>query len=150
MVYVQEITEEVPGGADTRRNDIPKKPASGPKAILPSISVDKPQLRAAASSDSNSGFTFPISAAPGMFPEPPTPSIMPPPSLANSLHQPMEDSAIPSYTFGSKRASPVLVFSFPSTSNITTFTDDSDLKFTFGSDRKRISFSSIGRDAICC
>ncbi|XP_056162393.1 nuclear pore complex protein NUP1-like isoform X2 [Syzygium oleosum] len=144
----KDVSKELPSFADSRGHMIPKKPASGSKAPLPSISIDKPQVRATVSSD-NSGFTFPISASRGMFPEPPTPSITPP-SFVNSLHQPQEDSAIPSYTFGLRSSSPALVFSFPSTSNASIPSDASDLKFTFGSDKKRISFSSIGNDSICC
>lgn len=147
--HTQDVSKELTSFADSRGHMIPKKPASGSKALLPSISIDKPQVRATVSSDNNSGFTFPISASRGMFPEPPTPSITPP-SFVNSLHQPQADSAIPSYTFGLRSSSPALVFSFPSTSNASIPSDASDLKFTFGSDKKRISFSSIGNDSICC
>ncbi|KAI3424558.1 uncharacterized protein J3R85_010573, partial [Psidium guajava] len=142
-------SKEPPSVADFRGHMTLKKPASGSKAVLPSISIDKPQVKAMVSSDNNSAFSFPISASRGIFPEPPTPSIMPP-SIVNSLHQPNEDSAIPSYTFGLRRSSPALVYSFPSTSNASIPSDASDLEFKFGSNKKRISFSSIGKDIICC
>lgn len=144
----KDVSKELPRFSYSRGHMIPKKPASGSKAALPYISIDKPQVRAAVSSDNSAGFTFPISASPGMFPEPPTPSIMPP-SFVDSLDQPKEDSAIPSYKFGLRRSSPALIFSFPSTSNASIPSDASDLKFNFGSDKKRISFSSVGKDAIC-
>ncbi|KAF8034576.1 hypothetical protein BT93_C0782 [Corymbia citriodora subsp. variegata] len=145
----KDVSKELPSFSDSRGHMISKKPASGSKAVLPHISIDKPQVRPTVSSDNNFGFTFPISASPGMFPEPPTPSIIPP-SLVNSLDQQKEDSTVPSYKFGLGRSSPALVFSFPSTSNALIPSDSSDLKFTFGSDKKRISFSSVGKDAICC
>ncbi|XP_030511318.1 nuclear pore complex protein NUP1 isoform X2 [Rhodamnia argentea] len=142
----KDASKELPSASDFRG---PKKPALGSKAVLPSISINKPQVRAMVSSDNNSAFTFHISSSPGIFPEPPTPSITPQ-SIVNNLHQPKEDSAVPSYTFGLRRSSPALVFSFPSTSNASIPSDASDLEFTFGSNKKRISFSSIGKDTMCC
>lgn len=104
---------------------------SGGKRTLKSISVDK---------KGGLGFTFPVSA-PGVLSEPPTPSIFPSFS-SGDMSQAAEDSALPSYTFGTKRSSPRPDFSsFPSTSNSSTGDMASDIKFSFGSERKnRVSF----------
>lgn len=128
-----------------------KKPPfhpTGTKPILASIFVDKPNLRRTGFSDNGSGFTFPVSASSGVLSEPPTPSIMPSTS-ASGLPQLKDGPAIPSYTFGTKRSTPALVFSFPSTSNASMQDDASNIKFSFGSDKSRISFRSVGKDAIC-
>ncbi|THG23557.1 hypothetical protein TEA_003926 [Camellia sinensis var. sinensis] len=90
-----------------------KKPPfhpTGTKPILASIFVDKPNLRRTGFSDNGSGFTFPVSASSGVLSEPPTPSIMPSTS-ASGLPQLKDGPAIPSYTFGTKRSTPALVFS---------------------------------------
>ncbi|KAI3446910.1 hypothetical protein Pfo_003575 [Paulownia fortunei] len=119
----------------------------GTRPSLPSISINKPDLHAV-SSENGPGFTFPVSASSGVLSEPPTPSITPS-SSASILSQPVGVPTIPSYTFGTNKSTPRLVFSFPSTSSVSTH-DDSDLKFSFGSDKKtRLSFSSFGKDAIC-
>ncbi|KAL6519120.1 hypothetical protein OROGR_018440 [Orobanche gracilis] len=115
-------------------------PNNGKKPSLPSICINKPDLRAL-SSENGLGFTFPISADSGFLSEPPTPSVTP-------LSSASVVSVIPSYTFGTKRSVRPLVFSFPSTSSTST-QSDSDLKFSFGSDKTRLSFSSFGADAIC-
>ncbi|KAI4379477.1 hypothetical protein MLD38_005768 [Melastoma candidum] len=140
-----------PGAVDTLVKDAtPKQPAaSSNKAALQSISVQKSKF--VFSSDNGTGFTFPVPASQAAFPEPPTPSILP--ASGNSLPPPLGlvASAIPSYTFGTKRTSPPLVFSFPSTSSSSINVTSSDLNFTFGSpNKKRISFSSVGKDAVCC
>ncbi|KAL8149737.1 uncharacterized protein LOC141708908 [Apium graveolens] len=111
---------------------------SGGKRTLKSISVDK---------KGGLGFTFPVSA-PGVLSEPPTPSIFPSFS-SGDMSQAAEDSAIPSYTFGTKRSSPRHDFSsFPSTSNSSTDMA-SDIKFSFGSERKnRVSFNLVEKDPI--
>lgn len=119
----------------------------GTKPSLPSISINRPHLRAA-SSENGPGFTFPVSASTGVLSEPPTPSIIPS-SSASLLSQPVGTPSIPSYSFGSKNSAESVVFSFPSTSSASNH-DDSDLKFSFGSDKKtRLSFSSFGTDGIC-
>ncbi|KAL6496588.1 hypothetical protein OROGR_029846 [Orobanche gracilis] len=108
---------------------------NGKKTSLPSICINKPE--------NGLGFTFPISADSGVLSEPPpTPSVTPLSSAASVV------SVIPSYTFGTKRSVPPLVFSFPSTSS-TSSQDDPDLEFCFGSDKTRLSFSSFGSDTIC-
>ncbi|XVF34642.1 hypothetical protein REPUB_Repub18cG0076400 [Reevesia pubescens] len=120
-----------------------QKPTSnslGNKPVLTSISVSKAEQRWMSTSDNSAGFTFPVSASSGVSSEPPTPSIMP------SLHQPKEEHKGPSYSFGSNRSSPALVFSFPSTSSAPNHVDASDITFNFGSDSSsRISFSSMGK-----
>ncbi|XP_012078811.1 nuclear pore complex protein NUP1 isoform X2 [Jatropha curcas] len=122
---------------------------SGTKPVLPSISINKPNQRWTVTSDNSLGFTFPVSASAGVSSEPPTPSILPS-SSSIGLNQQNEESSIPSYSFGLKRSTPGLVFSFPSSSTAPINDDTSDLKFNFGSDEtKRLSFSSIGQDAIC-
>lgn len=119
----------------------------GTKPSLASISVNRPGLRAA-SSDNGPGFTFPISASAGVLSEPPTPS-MTPSSSASIMSQPIGMPSIPSYSFGGKKSAPSVVFSFPSTSSVSNH-EDSDLKFSFGSDEKtRLSFSSFDKDGIC-
>ncbi|KAF8393208.1 hypothetical protein HHK36_021449 [Tetracentron sinense] len=112
--------------------------SSGNRPALTSISIGKPGRKHAVSFDNGSGFTFPVSASSGVLSEPPTPSIMPSFS-ASGLPQQKEGSSVPSYTFGSKKSSPTLVFTFPSTST-STFDDARDdastIKFNFGSDKK--------------
>lgn len=126
-----------------------KKPAvSGTKPVLSSISISKPDSKWAFSSDQSSGFTFPVSTASEVFSEPPTPSIIPSFSTS-SQHQPEDGLAVPTYTFGSTKSSPALVFSFPSTSSAAIQDDSSEIKFSFGSDKSRLSFGSIKKDAIC-
>lgn len=129
---------------------IKKPPVFAAKAGLPSISTQKPEFRPAFPLGNSSGFTFPVSAAAALFPEPPTPSLAPPPSLANSHHMPQDEASIPSFTFGETKSSRALVFSFPSTSSGPVHVDAADLKFTFGSNERRISFASIARDGVCC
>ncbi|XP_073155684.1 uncharacterized protein [Henckelia pumila] len=111
----------------------------GNKPSLPSISISKPEIRAF-NSDNGPGFTFPVCTAAGVLSEPPiTPSILPSASIIPQ----------PTYSFGASKSNPNLVFSFPSTSN-ASINDGSDLKFSFGSDKKtRLSFSSFDADAIC-
>ena len=129
----------------------PPSHSSGNKPVLSSITVGKPDQRWTLSSDkTTSGFTFPVSASSGVNSEPPTPTIIP--STSATVPSPMKDeSSIPSYSFGSKKSGPALVFSFPSTSNASIQDNaSSDLKFKFGSEKTtRLSFSSIGKDAIC-
>ncbi|XWS27018.1 hypothetical protein CRYUN_Cryun26dG0079800 [Craigia yunnanensis] len=121
----------------------------GNKPVLASISVSKPEQRWMFNSDNSTGFTFPVSASSGLSSEPPTPSIMPSLSGSSQL-QPKEEHAGPSYSFGSNRSPPALVFSFPSTSSAPNHVDSSDITFNFGSDSSsRISFSSIGKNTIC-
>lgn len=111
----------------------------GAKPSLPSISINKPEIRAF-NSDNGPGFTFPVCTAAGVLSEPPiTPSILPSASIIPQ----------PTYSFGANKSSPNLVFSFPYTSN-ALINDGSDLKFSFGSDKKtRLSFSSFDVDATC-
>ncbi|KAG7021778.1 Nuclear pore complex protein NUP1 [Cucurbita argyrosperma subsp. argyrosperma] len=125
----------------------------GTKPGFPSITIKKPESGWTISPDSGSAFTFPVSGAcSGMISEPPTPSIFPSTSIGGS--QPLllkPENAVPSYSFGSKKSSPTLVFSFPSTNSNTISSDASNIKFSFGSDNhKRLSFSSVGKDAVCC
>ncbi|KAG6424175.1 hypothetical protein SASPL_114588 [Salvia splendens] len=117
------------------------------KPSLPSIFTQRTILRAA-SSDNGLGFTFPVSASAGVLSEPPTPSIMPS-SLANLTSQPSDTPSIPSYSFGSNKSARSVVFSFPLTAGSASNHDDSDLIFTFGSDKGRLCFSSFKEDSIC-
>ena len=151
-------------GAGSEVLNLQKKPQPqllGTKPILTSISINKANNRGSMiSSNSSSGFTFPVSASFGVQSEPPTPTIMPSFSVGSCSsvhHQPKEEEgvgghAIPSYSFGSK-SSKRIVFSFPSTSAAASTVvpnDASNLKFNFGSDKKmtRLSFTSVGKDAI--
>ncbi|XP_008443984.1 nuclear pore complex protein NUP1 isoform X2 [Cucumis melo] len=127
----------------------------GGKPVFPSITINKPESKWAFSSDSGSAFTFPVSgASSGMLSEPPTPSIFPSTTTSLGGSQPLllkPEAPVPSYSFGSKKSSPSLVFSFPSTNNDTICTEASNIKFSFGSnDNTRLSFSSVGKDAVCC
>ncbi|KAG5226104.1 nuclear pore complex protein [Salix suchowensis] len=144
----------VPNAASSELLSFQMKPpthSSGNKPVLSSITVGKPDQRWTLSSDkTTSGFTFPVSASSGVNSEPPTPTIIP--STSATVPSPPKDaSSIPSYSFGSKKSGPALVFSFPSTSNASIQDNaSSDLKFKFGSEKtSRLSFSSIGKDAIC-
>lgn len=134
----QGISNTVPNFVGSELLKKPPVHSSASKPNLASISVSKPSF----------GFTFPVSTSSGVLPEPPTPSIMPS-TLASSPPQPKDGTAIPSYSFGTKRSKPPLVFSFPSTSNASVQDNDTaDIKFSFGSDGKnRVSFRSV--DAIC-
>lgn len=128
----------------------PPSNSTGNKRGLPPISIGKPVQSWTFSTDNSSGFSFPVSTASGVSSEPPTPSIMP--SVSTSA-QPQsdkeEDPAVPSFSFGSEKSTP-LVFSFPSSSSGPNHVESSDIKFSFGSDKStRISFSSVGKDAIC-
>ncbi|KAL6226329.1 hypothetical protein ACLB2K_000291 [Fragaria x ananassa] len=101
------------------------------KRVFPAISVDK------------STFTFPVSTSSTVFSEPPTPSIMPTFSPSPDRQLKDGDTAVPTYSFGSKK-SDRLVFTFPSIGDATQIVT-SDIKFSFGSDKPRLSF----KDAIC-
>lgn len=134
-------------------DQIKPSPSLGTKPGFPSITINKPESKWAFSTDNGSGFTFPVSgASSGTLSEPPTPSIFPSTSLGGS--QPLllkPETAVSSYSFGSKKSSPTLVFSFSSTNSDTTYTDAKNIKFSFGSDdHTRLSFGSVGKDAVCC
>ncbi|KAF8406930.1 hypothetical protein HHK36_006051 [Tetracentron sinense] len=107
--------------------------SSGSRRALSSISIDKPDPKRKVSFDNGSGFTFPVSASSGVLSEPPTPSVMPSFS-ASGLPYSKEGSTVPSYSFGSRKSSSTLVFTFPSMS--TSPDDASAIKFNFGSDKK--------------
>ncbi|KAI3771661.1 hypothetical protein L6452_02828 [Arctium lappa] len=113
--------------------------------ILKPISFRRQDPQQVISADNGRGFTFPFSATTNSATEPPTPSIMP-------YFPATQSKELPTYSFGTKKsAGERVVFSFPSTSNAAPPIDDgeSDLKFKFWSDKKkRVSFSSIGSDAI--
>ncbi|OIS96731.1 PREDICTED: nuclear pore complex protein NUP1 [Nicotiana attenuata] len=118
---------------------------SGTKPTLPSISINKRNPRNATFPDNGFGFTFPVAASSGALSEPPTPSIMPS-SSASVLSQPTDASTVPVYSFGTGKSAERLVFSFPSTSNASVPVDASDLKFSFGADRRsRLSFGAVGK-----
>jgi hypothetical protein len=125
------------------------KPPVSTKPALKNISINKPDPKHIVSSENSLSFTFPVSKSSSVS-EPPTPSIMPSFSTPQSKER---EAAVPTYTFDSKRSTPRLVFSFPSTSGAANSKSDveaQDIKFKFGSDkRKRVSFSSVGKDAVC-
>ncbi|XP_076953967.1 nuclear pore complex protein NUP1-like [Bidens hawaiensis] len=123
--------------------DLTKKRPSQP--ILKPITFKRPDPQQVVSSDNGRGFTFPFSGTSSSASEPPTPSIMPsfpPPAPPQSKESPV----IPTYSFGTNQSERI-VFNFPSTRSAA---DDgvSDIKFNFGSDKKRVSFGLIGSDAI--
>lgn len=140
--------------------NVPKKLSAhtfGNKPPLANISITKSNPSYKASSDNGFGFTFPVSASTGpLFEPPPTPSILPSFSTIG-LPRPQEHKSVPSnncnlkgglsYSFGSRTARERLVFSFPSTSTFPS--DSSTPRFTFGSDKGRISFRAVSEDAVC-
>ncbi|XP_038879645.1 nuclear pore complex protein NUP1 isoform X2 [Benincasa hispida] len=146
-------TVPVPALGSEVGTQIKPSPSLGGKPVFPSITINKPESKWAFSSDSGSAFTFPVSgASSGMLSEPPTPSIFPSTSLGGS--QPLllkPETPVPSYSFGSKKSSRTLVFSFPSTNSDTISNETSNIKFSFGSnDHTRLHFGSVGKDAVCC
>lgn len=149
---MQDALKIVPSGGHPGMKIQEKMPLSNSsvsKPVLPSISINKPDSKWTFASDKSSGFTFPLSASSSVFSEPPTPSIVPSFSTGGQC-QSKESYNEPSYSFGQKRSSPALVFSFPSTSSTAIQNDAGDVKFSFGSNEKaRLSFSSFGKNAVC-
>ncbi|KAI4335707.1 hypothetical protein L6164_014329 [Bauhinia variegata] len=139
----EDALKTLPSGGQSCAVNHEKRPVSESslsKPVLPSIFINKPESRWTFASDNNSGFTFPVSTSSSVFSEPPTPSIFPS-SLSGDQNQSKERSE-PSYSFGLKKSSPRLVFSFPSTSNTTALNDAGDIHFSFGSNEKsRLSFN---------
>ncbi|KAF9613477.1 hypothetical protein IFM89_008324 [Coptis chinensis] len=142
-----------------REESIVQKKVSGEafekKRPLTSISITKCDPKCGAAFENGSGFTFPVSS--GSLFEPPTPSVMPSFS-AMVLPQPKENGTVPtnscslkegepSYSFGSTTVGRSLVFSFPSSSS-STAGDFSTPKFSFGSDKARLSFRSVREDIV--
>lgn len=143
----QDLTSKPPSGP--RSGSLDKSPFNS-KPTLKHISINKPDPKRIVSNDNGINFTFPVSETSSVLSEPPTPSILP--SFITSVpSQTKEGPLVPTYTFGTKKATQRLVFSFPSTSEGSEGdVEGSDIKFKFGSDKKsRISFSSVGKDAIC-
>ncbi|KAJ0780693.1 hypothetical protein HanPI659440_Chr06g0240601 [Helianthus annuus] len=131
----------------TNGQDLTKKRPSQPN--LKPISFKRPDPQQVVSSDNGRGFTFsfPANASSASEPQPPTPSVLPfspPPAAPQSKDLPVT----PAYSFGLNKSSERVVFSFPSTSSAAVDDGVSDLKFDFGSDKKRVSFGLIGSDAI--
>ncbi|KAL8206248.1 hypothetical protein R6Q57_009799 [Mikania cordata] len=125
--------------------DLTRKRPSKP--ILKPISFKRPDPQQIISSDNGGGFTFSFSGNASSASELLTPSIMPSfPPISAPLSK--EPPIIPAYSFGTKKYGEQVVFSFPSTSNAPVDDGASDLKFNFRSDRKRVSFGSIGKNAV--
>ncbi|KAF5805248.1 hypothetical protein HanRHA438_Chr05g0216611 [Helianthus annuus] len=133
-------------GNQINGQDLSRKRPSQP--ILKPISFKRPDPQHVISSDNGPGFTFPFTVNASSTSEPLTPSIMPsfPPTAA--APQSNEMHVIPTYSFGTKNSGERVVFSFPSTSSAPVDDGASNLKFNFGSDKKSVSFGSIGSDAI--
>lgn len=119
------------------------------KPVLPPLSIKKPESKWPVASDNGSGFTFPVSATSSVFSEPPTPSIMPLFAAADQ-NQSKERSTELSFSFGLKKSSPAVVFSFPCTSNAAVQNDSGDIKFNFGSTEKPSLSFSFGKNSVCC
>nr|XP_043620892.1 nuclear pore complex protein NUP1 isoform X2 [Erigeron canadensis] len=132
-----------PWSTDNQINsqDVPRKRTFQP------ISPKRPDPWQVMASENGRGFTFPFAVNTSSASEPPTPSIMPS-FPVTAVPQSKELPAIPLYSFGAKKSSQRVVFSFPSTSSVPVDDGDSDHMFNFGSDKKRVSFASIGNDAI--
>ncbi|KAK2966216.1 hypothetical protein RJ640_010033 [Escallonia rubra] len=149
QVNGQSVTTTVPVASGSKISKKTPSQSSGTRPTLQSIAISKPDPRSLVYSDNGLGFSFPISASASALAEPPTPSIMPS-FMTSGLAQAKEGPAVPSFSFGTKKTTPPLVFSFPSTSGASTRDEVADLKFDFGSDKKnRVSFRSVGKDAIC-
>ncbi|KAL5100938.1 hypothetical protein RYX36_005265 [Vicia faba] len=117
------------------------------KPVLAPISIKKPGSKWTLASDNSSGFTFPVTASSSVFSEPPTPSMTPLLFSTGNQHQSEENSTQLSYSFGVKKSNPVVVFSFPSTSN-TVHDNAGVIKYNFGStDKARLQFS-FGKTAV--
>ncbi|KAJ0560935.1 hypothetical protein HanHA300_Chr06g0217061 [Helianthus annuus] len=145
----KEKEKSQPWSFDNKTNgqDLTKKRPSQPN--LKPISFKRPDPQQVVSSDNGRGFTFsfPATASSASEPQPPTPSILPffsPPAAPQSKDLPVT----PAYSFGLNKSSERVVFSFPSTSSAAVDDGVSDLKFDFGSEKKRVSFGLIGSDAI--
>ncbi|KAL8254872.1 hypothetical protein R6Q59_033093 [Mikania micrantha] len=131
--------KDQPWSFDNKINgqDLTRKRPSQP--ILKPISFKRPDAQQVVTSDNGRGFTFSFPATASSASEPPTPSIMPmfpPPAVPQSKELP----AVPTYSFGMNRSGERVVFSFPSTSSASVDDGASDLKFNFGSGKKRVSF----------
>ncbi|CAM8902964.1 unnamed protein product [Rhodiola kirilowii] len=136
------VTSESPAVPKAQHSD-----SFGKKPALASISIDRHNPRSGKLFGNSSGFTFPVPVSSGLLSEPPTPSITP----AKVPHQQMEGLSTPLYTFGSKKSSSKLVFSFPSACSFSDQADDLDVKFNFGSDTtNRISFSGFVEHTTVC
>lgn len=123
--------------------------SSGTKPVLPHISVGRRDPKRAVVSDNGAGFTFPVTSSSSVFSEPPTPSFLPV-SSGSTVSDSKEVPTVTSFSFGTEKSAPRLVFSFPSTGSATNHVDSVDPKFNFGSGKKpRLSFDSVGKDAIC-
>ncbi|KAK3006218.1 hypothetical protein RJ639_015562 [Escallonia herrerae] len=147
QVNGQSVTTTVPVASGSKISKKMPPQSSGTGPTVQSIAISKPDPRSLVSSDNGLGFSFPISAS--ALAEPPTPSIMPS-FMTSGPAQAKEGPTVPSFSFGTKKTTPPLVFSFPSTSGNSTCDEVADLKFDFGSDKKnRVSFRSVGKDAIC-
>ncbi|KAL8237000.1 hypothetical protein R6Q59_018081 [Mikania micrantha] len=125
--------------------DLTRKRPSQP--ILKPISFKRPDPQQVISSDNGGGFTFSFSGNASSASEPLSPSIRPS-FLPISAPLSKELPIIPAYSFGTKKYGEQVVFSFPSTSNAPVDDGASDLKFNFRSDRNRVSFGSIGKNAV--
>ncbi|KAL8128566.1 hypothetical protein V2J09_017721 [Rumex salicifolius] len=126
---------------------------SGTKPVLPPIFVEKSnqRVRFASENCSSGGFTFPVAAGSGLSSEPPTPSMLPFSSSPPTLNHPRGDAKPLTYAFGDNRSAPALVFSFPLTVTSNASALDDAPVFKIGSEgRSRLSFSTIGKDAVCC
>ncbi|KAI7726324.1 hypothetical protein M8C21_008122 [Ambrosia artemisiifolia] len=143
----KEKQKSQPWSFDNKINgqDLTRKRPSQPN--LKPISFKRPDPQQVVSSDNGRGFTFSFPATTNSASEPPTPSILPsfpPPAAPQSKELPVT----PTYSFGKNKSGERVVFSFPSTSSAAVDDGASDLKFNFGSDKKRVSFGLIGSDAI--
>ncbi|KAF3453713.1 hypothetical protein FNV43_RR04154 [Rhamnella rubrinervis] len=149
---VHSLQKDVTKIASSLLPNLQKKPpsvSSSVKPFLSNIFIDKPDLRWKCSSENSSGFTFPVSTSSGVVSEPPTPSVLPTFSGSSEQYPPKDGHSELSYTFGASKSNPALVFSFPSTSSAASRNDASDIKYSFGSDKPRLSFGSVGKNTIC-
>ncbi|KAI3801840.1 hypothetical protein L1987_29957 [Smallanthus sonchifolius] len=146
ITFSKEKEKSQPWSFDNQINgqDLTRKRPSQP--ILKPISFKRPDPQQVISSDNGSGFTFSISANASSASELPTPSILPS-FLPTAAPRSKELPVIPTYSFGTKKSGERVVFSFPSTSS-APIDGASDLKFKFGSDKKRLSFGSLSSDPI--
>uniref|UniRef100_A0A6V7QPQ0 Nuclear pore complex protein NUP1 n=1 Tax=Ananas comosus var. bracteatus TaxID=296719 RepID=A0A6V7QPQ0_ANACO len=129
-------------------------PLSAPKSEVSSLmnTNSKPSGSGSNNSESGFSFTFPVALAysDALMEPPPTPTLTSQASLGRMPSN--SEGDIPTFTFGSSASASAfggsLVFSF-GTVRDATIADTATPIFKFGSDEMRLSFSLVGKIAIC-
>ncbi|OAY72041.1 hypothetical protein ACMD2_08912 [Ananas comosus] len=129
-------------------------PLSAPKSEVSSLmnTSSKPSGSGSNNSESSFSFTFPVPLfySDALMEPPPTPTLTSQASLGRMRSN--SEGDIPTFTFGSSASASAfggsLVFSF-GTVRDATIADTATPIFKFGSDEMRLSFSLVGKIAIC-